>query len=75
MPQRRIVVPKNAAPAIPAAPPSERAALEAQVDRILKAKRANPAADVSAQEREIDDRVYRLYGLSKDEIKIVEDVS
>ena len=40
---------------------------------ILKANQANPAADVSAQEREIDDRVYRLYGLSKDEIKIVED--
>jgi hypothetical protein len=29
-------------------------------------------ADVSAHEREIDDRIYRLYGLSKDEIKIVE---
>ena len=37
------------------------------------AKRANPAADVSAQEREIDDRVYRLYGLTPDEIKIVEE--
>ena len=36
---------------IPAAPPTERAALEALVDRILKAKRADPAADVSAQER------------------------
>ena len=44
-------------------------------DRILKAKRANPAADVAALEREIDDRVYRLYGLSKDEIKIVEEAS
>ena len=43
--------------------------------RILKAKRANPAADVSAQEREINDRIYRLYGLSKDEIRIVEEAS
>lgn len=58
---------------VPAAPQPERAALEGQVARILKAKQANPAADVSAQEREIDDRVYRLYGLSKDEIKVVED--
>ncbi|HRT59142.1 MAG TPA: hypothetical protein P5038_21145 [Candidatus Paceibacterota bacterium] len=37
----------------------------------VRAKRANPAADVSAWEREIDDRVYRLYGLTKEEIKIV----
>ena len=41
------------------------------VDRILVARRANPAADTSAWEREIDDRVYRLYGLTKEEIKIV----
>jgi adenine-specific DNA-methyltransferase len=46
---------------------------EDPVDRIPKTKRANPAADISAQEREIDDRVYRLYGLSKDEIRMVED--
>lgn len=58
---------------IPAAPPADREALEALVDRILKARQENPAADVSAQEREIDDRVYRLYGLSKDGIKVVED--
>jgi hypothetical protein len=43
------------------------------VDRILKATQANPTADVSAQEREIGDGVYRLYGLSKDEIKLVEE--
>jgi hypothetical protein len=58
---------------IPAAPPAEQSALEALVARILKARLANTAADVSAQEREIDDRVYRLYGLSKDEIKLVEE--
>jgi hypothetical protein len=40
---------------------------------ILKANQANPAADVSAQEREIDDRVYRLYGLTPEDIKILED--
>jgi len=44
-------------------------------DRILKAKQANAAADVSALEREIDERVYRLYGLTPEEIKIVEEAS
>ena len=48
---------------------------EGLMNRILKTKQVNPAADVSAQEREIDDRVYRLYGLSRDEIKILEDTA
>jgi hypothetical protein len=34
---------------------------------------ADPSADVSALEREIDERVYRLYGLTPEEIKIVEE--
>lgn len=42
------------------------------VDTILSAKRINPAADTSMIESEIDAEVYRLYGLSDDEIKIVE---
>jgi len=42
------------------------------VNRILKAKRANAAADTSAWEREIDQQVYRLYGLTPDEIRLVE---
>jgi len=45
----------------------------ALVDRILSAKRADPAADTSAWEREIDQIVYRLYGLTPEEIKIVEE--
>ncbi len=55
---------------------SERAehdALVALVERILAAKRADPAADTTALEREIDQRVYRLYGLTPDEIKLVEE--
>ena len=52
--------------------PTETAAIEALVDRILAAKKDDPAADTSALEREIDERVYRLYGLTKDEIRIVE---
>jgi adenine-specific DNA-methyltransferase len=42
------------------------------VDR-RKAKRSDPSADVSAWEREIDQLVYRLYGLTPEEIKIVEE--
>ena len=42
--------------------------------KILAAKRAAPAgqADTSELEREIDRLVYQLYGLSEDEVKIVE---
>jgi hypothetical protein len=42
------------------------------VERILAAKRKNPAADTSALEREIDEAVYALYGLTPEEINIVE---
>jgi TaqI-like C-terminal specificity domain len=52
---------------------AEHDALGALVDRILKAKQANAAADTSALEREIDARVYRLYGLTPDEIRLVEE--
>ncbi len=42
------------------------------VNRILAAKRADPAADTSAWEREIDALVYQLYGLTAEEIAVVE---
>ena len=42
------------------------------VDRILAAKQANSTADTSALEREIDQQVYALYGLTPEEIAIVE---
>ena len=42
------------------------------VDHILAAKKANPLADTTAEEREIDRLVYDLYGLTEDEIAIVE---
>jgi hypothetical protein len=50
---------------------AEHDSLVALVERILAAKRADPAADTSAWEREIDERVYRLYGLTPDEITLV----
>ncbi len=66
---------------------SERAehdALVGLVERILSAKRAAPSAclsrdgrqaDTSALEREIDARVYSLYALTPDELKLVEEAS
>ena len=44
-----------------------------RVQEILLLKKDNPAADTSALEREIDLMVYALYGLSEEEIKIVEE--
>ncbi len=44
----------------------------ALVDQILAAKKADPNADTSALESEIDQLVYKLYGLTDDEIAIVE---
>ena len=53
---------------IPAVPPEKQKPVVRLVDRILA--RNGP---ISALEREIDERVYRLYGLSPDEIKLVEE--
>ena len=41
------------------------------VDKILKAKNADPDADTSEFEREIDRLVYELYGLTEEEIAAV----
>lgn len=42
------------------------------VDKILLTKRANSSADTSALESEIDRLVYQLYGLTDEEIAIIE---
>ena len=42
------------------------------VDQILAIKRSNPNADTLALEREIDGLVYELYGLTEEEVKVVE---
>lgn len=42
------------------------------VDEILKAKKKNVDADTTDLEKEIDQLVYELYGLTEEEIKIVE---
>ena len=58
---------------IPSTSRTDQAALEALVDRILAAKQADPQADVTDLEREIDERIYHLYGLTPEEIRIVEE--
>ncbi len=42
------------------------------VDLILEKKRVNPNADTTSLESEIDHLVYQLYGLTDEEIKVVE---
>ena len=42
------------------------------VDQILSAKVANPKADTSALEKQIDEMVYKLYELTEEEIAIIE---
>ena len=60
---------------IPAIPSEQQKPVERLVDRILAAKQRDAKADVSALERAIDDLVYGLYGLTPEEIKIVESAS
>ena len=48
--------------------------IEILVDQILEAKKTNPENDTSDLETQIDQLVYELYGLTEEEIKIVEGV-
>ena len=43
------------------------------VEKVLQAKRGNINSDISALESEIDRLVYQLYGLTDEEIRIIED--
>lgn len=58
--------------------PIKKTSLEAQkpfimlVDQILEKKKQNPKEDTSNLEAEIDQLVYRLYGLTEEEIRIIE---
>ena len=45
-----------------------------KVDSILNTKAEDKQADISSTENEIDHLVYELYGLSEEDIKIVEGV-
>ncbi len=52
--------------------PTNKTAIVDLVNQILCLKKNNPSADTSALESEIDRFVYQLYGLTEEEIKIVE---
>ena len=58
---------------IPLPPPEscDQQPIIALVDEILVKKKADPNADTSALEEEIDERVFDLYGLTQDEREIV----
>ena len=57
---------------IPDVPPEQQEPIIELVDQILAAKRTCPAADVSELENTVDQLVYLLYGLTCEEIDIVE---
>ena len=52
--------------------PSDKIEFLKLVNQILYLKKKNPSADTSALESEIDRLVYQLYGLTEEEIRIVE---
>ena len=51
----------------------QRILLEKLVEQILTAKKSDTQADTTALEAEIDQLVYQLYGLTAEEIQIIED--
>lgn len=57
---------------IPVVPKTDQSTLSKRVNHILTAKKKNPEADTSALEKEIDVIVYKLYGLTYDEVKIID---
>src|SRR5574337_457384 len=58
---------------IPALSLKEKKRIVDLAGKILSAKSADPAADVSTLEADIDQLVYTLYGLTKDEIALIEE--
>jgi hypothetical protein len=59
---------------IPNIPEAEQKPFITLVDQILSLKKSDPQADTSALEAKIDRMVYKLYGLSSEEIGIIEKV-
>ncbi len=57
---------------IPIAAKNEQKNIEDIVCKILNAKQSAPSTDTSALENEIDFMVYKLYGLTYDEVLVVD---
>jgi type I restriction-modification system DNA methylase subunit len=68
----KIVLKETRALPIPDGPKEQQLKIVRLVDRILVAKQRDVEADMSSLEREIDQLVYTLYGLTPEEIQIVE---
>jgi hypothetical protein len=58
---------------IPDVPLPQQTPIVVLVDKILTAKRANPNADITAFEADLNARISALYGLTSDEIRLVEE--
>jgi hypothetical protein len=58
---------------IPNGSTGKRKAVERLVDRIIATKQRDAEADTIALEREIDQLVYALYGLTPEEIQVIEE--
>ena len=56
---------------IPDVPPEKQKPIVQIVSQILTAKQKDPGVDTSALEQQIDEMVYKLYGLTEEEIEIV----
>ena len=52
--------------------PQELNELEPVVKKIIDLKKQNPSADTTELENQIDQLVYQLYGLTEEEIEIIE---
>lgn len=61
----RVLPPKQSA--------MEKSQLPKLVEQIVAAAKENPATDTSALEREMDQQVYALYGLTPEEVTIMEE--
>lgn len=55
--------------------PANKSDLEKLVDQILTAKKLNPNTDTKILEQQIDQLVYELYGLTEEEITMVEGIT
>ncbi len=60
---------------IPSAAPADQVTLTALVDRVLAAKRTGDEATATALEAEIDVQVFRLYGMTAEEISFINDAA
>ena len=60
---------------VPQLPVAEQRPFDRLVERILSTKEVDPSTDTRELEREIDQLVYNLYGLTENEIAVVEEQS